>query len=572
MGRLILNRYSVTGLKKSLAAGASLGVMASAAFGQVSAPDAPLELKSDYLGYSAGVSARVGYSDNINLSSTDPDDEIFLSTMFTGGAIVSTPRVTAIALADLDFSYLTDQSDFRVNQNIGATSTFTAADNWLYFDLSGSSTRQIAGDNARFSGNVNAARNQRVDVHSYSASPYVFHRMANDSSVELRYRFSQVFIGDGANNISTFAGLPLDDTVTHEALASYESGKTFDRARIRLTAYGSETTENTSPFLVPLNGSIQQFSEFKYQQGSVLGEGSFALTPRFALSGAVGYDEVDPEDAAALFFSADELSGFFWRAGFTARPGPRSNVRIEYGDRYGDGYIDADLSYQVSSRFRMTAGAGRTFRTRAQSITSQFRSTQRQTLDFADRLREGGEQSARGLIDAANFASNNIGGQASQTSGIAVSDYVNAGLQGKFSRTDIGAFAFYSDDNFGFRQTETYGLRANLKRRMSRRLDGYANVAWRHADTSIDVSSCLATPGVFGLDVNNPLFDPAASCAALITENGDTDTIIGRIGAGYRVYENASAFVEYARTERLSSSSQLEYDENTLLLGITLDF
>ncbi len=549
--------------KKALLASIGLGVFATAALAQVASPDAPLKMQTDYFGYAASMSVRAGYSDNINLQrSALKDDEYILSTLFSGGAIYSTNRVTALIMGDLDFSYLLDAGDFNVNQNIGATSTFTVADNWLYVDLSGSTSRQLLGDNARFSGNINAGRNQRTNVHSYTASPYVFHQFADDSTAELRYRFSQVFVEEPQSFAAFLNGNSVNDSTTQEVLAQYDTGRKIDRLRLRLTAFGSDTTED----------GVSIFPDIGYRQGFLSADAQVSLTDRFALSGGVGYDEVETQGAATLFFNDADLSGFFWRAGFTAKPGPRSSIRLEYGERYGDDFIDASMNYQISQRFVFSAGASRSFRTRAQSVTSQFRTTQREALEFADRLREGQELSARTIIEAANWyaASRDFG--RSQTTGVAVSDSASAGLTGDFGRTELGVSAIYSDDNFGYRQIEGFGGSFNLRHRLARKLTGYGSVNFRRTDTSFDQATCVANPLIFGLDTTDPMFNATADCASLALDNGITNTIIGRVGASYRLYENASVFVEASHTERFSKNTLLEYNENNLLAGITLDF
>ncbi|PQA89006.1 hypothetical protein [Hyphococcus luteus] len=563
MGQQRKKPNKMSRVKKTLLASAATAGFAGAALAQVTNPTAPLKMQTDYFGYSAGVSARAGYSDNINLQrGALKKDEFFLSTLFTGGAIVSTPRVTGLILGDLDFSYLLNQGDFRVSQNIAATSTFTAVDNWLYFDLSGSTTRQLVGDNARFSGNINAARNQQANVHTYSASPYIFRQNSDESTTELRYRYSQVFVDDQKSLSSLLFGSSIQDSVTHEALAQYDTGRKFDQLHIRLTAYGSDTTED----------GVAPFPDFGYRQGSLSASAQYALSSRFALSGGVGYDEIENQGASALFFSDSDLSGFFWRAGFSAQPGARSSIRLEYGQRYGDDFIDADARYQISRRFLFTASASRSFRTRAQFATSRFRSTQRGALEFADRLRAGDELDARSVIEAANWYARGQSSGLSQTNGVTVSNNASAGLVGSFDRTELSFRGYYSDDDFGYRQVESIGGGLDLRRRVTRKLTGYGSVTYRRIDTVFDPATCEANPLVFGFDPTDPAFDAMTDCADLAANNGVTNTVVGRLGASYRLYENASVFVEGSHTERFAPNPDLEYAENSILAGITLDF
>ncbi|NNE41235.1 MAG: hypothetical protein HKN14_10000 [Marinicaulis sp.] len=556
------NRYSRRGLKNALLAGVFTGLTISTAIAQGDDQGVPLKMRSSYLGYAAGVSTQVTYTDNINLSRDGfKDGELITSAIFSGGAIFSTPRVTGLVLGDLDFSFLVDSGEFQVSQDIGATSTFTAADNWLYFDLSGQTSRQLLGEGARFARNINTGRSQQVNVHSYAASPYIYHQMADRSAVELRYRFSQLFVPDSAN-FNSIGGGALSDAATHEATASYESGAKFDRFRFGVTGYANETRENG-------RGSS---SDFDYQQAAVSANAQVALSTKFSLSGAFGYDEIDTENAASRFFNDDDLSGVFWRAGFIATPNRRSRIRLEYGQRYDDDFIDADVFYELSQRLAFSAGASRQFVTRAQGINAQFRGVQTQTLDFADRLRAGQELSPAQVIESANRFSSTLSNRSSTTIGVAVRDNAFAALVGSYGRNSISLSGRYSDSDFGFRQVQTHGASLEFTREISRRTSANAGIDWCYLDSTIDGPTCLAVPFAFGLDPLDPMFDPVTQCASLVANNGISDTFIGRVGASHRLYQNVSAFAELAHSKRFSENVLLEYDETSATVGLKLDF
>ena len=550
-------------LRTALLVGAA-SALASGAIAQVGGglggAGAPLRMRSDYFGYAASVSPRVGYSDNIELAPDGLEESTaLLSTFFSASAIYSTKRFTGLINSDIDLTYRTDNDDFSVNQNVGGAGTFTLADNALYLDIAGSTSRQLVGDNARFSQNLSAARSQRADVHTYSVSPYVYHEFADASSAQLRYRFSEVFIDDDRAGANPFSGDFLNDSRSHEVLASYNTGSRFQRIRVALSGYGNRTVED---------GSVV-FPRFEYEQGTVTGEAQVALSSSFFLSGAVGYDEIDT-DTVPDFFDDDELSGVFWRAGFTARPGRRSTVRAEYGRRYDDDFIDASLTYDITSRLTLTAGAGQRFETRAQQVNAQFIDQQRSILEFADRLREGAELDPGAVIGVANrFAYRTTN---AQTAGIGVSKVAYAQLRGAYERTEISLIANYQDTDFGFRRNETVTADLNVRRELSRRLTGYGGVFWRRSDTDIDQATCVTSPFLFGFDVNDPLFDPVAACLGFALGNGRTNTVGARVGAAYRLYQNLSMFAEYSHTKRFADFDLLEYDENTVLGGLTLEF
>lgn len=559
----ILKHKTRGGLAVALCAGVSVAALTSFATAQRLNADPPLRLTSDYFGYAASVAGRVAYSDNIRLAPDGfEEDEFIASTVFSGGAITSTNRFTGLIIGDLDLSYLIDSEDFNISQNVAGVGTATIAENWLYFDISGQTSRQLVGDNARFASNINSARSQQANVHSYAASPYLYRLRADGSSVTLRYRFSQVFIDDSESVFGAIDEDFLNDSRSHEVIAQYDSGAKFNKVRFTLSAYGNDTTEDGSGVL----------PEFGYQHGAVEGQIEIPLTDKFSVSGAVGYDDLETDDAASLFFDDEELSGVFWRAGFTARPNRKTIARVEYGRRFDDEFIDAAISYQVSPRINLSAGANRSFTSRARSIDARFRETQLATLNYADLLRQGEALSPRRVINAANQYSTLFSGINAQTVGVGVVDSAFATVDGDFGRTRVALRGAYSDSDFGFRDIEAFTARGTITRDLTRHLTGYVGMNFRHADSNVDQATCEANPTVFGLDAFDPMFDPVASCASFIAANGVTNTLSGIIGADYRFYENVSFFAEYSHTERWSDVSLLEYSENFAFAGVRLDF
>ncbi len=553
-----LPRRAKAALLATSAAVCVIGAAAAVAQEQDAGPQAQLRFRNDYFGYGLSVGPRATYTDNINLSSgANKEDEVAASIAANGSAIWSSNRITAIIDGSLDVSYLVDAGDIVASQDVGAAATLTVAENLFYVDAAGSSSRQLAGENARFSRNINSGRAQRVNVHNVSLSPYLNHRFDDGSAVEVRYRISQVFIANDANAFGTSFN---NDSRTQEAIASYQTGERFDRVKVGLTAYGNKTREYGSSVL----------EDFDFEQATGLAEGQFAVTERFALSGAVGYDEVDTT-APAQFIPADRLSGFFWRAGFRARPGRRTDIRLEYGKRYDDDFIDANISYDLSNRLNFSASAGRSFRTRAQAVTTQYEALQRRTLDFVERLREGETGDAEGIIDA--LTRSNRQQFSAQNIGFGIANDANARLSALLgARSTASLYSYYNDTDFSFRQITTYGGGLGATHQLSRRLSAFGDLFYRYVDSTIDLPSCLADPRLFGLDINFPGFDPALECAALIAQEGVTNTVGGRIGASYRLARNASVFGEYSHTQRYSVNPLLEYGENTFTAGLQVEF
>lgn len=525
---------------------------------QQAGPQASLQFRNDYFGYGLAVGPRVSYTDNIALAPDGlRDDEFAAGVAANGSAIYSTNRFTGIIDGSLDVSYLTNQSELVASQDVGAVGTATIADNLFYVDVGASSSRQLAGENARFTQNVNAGRNQRVNVHNVAASPYFNRRFANGSAAELRYRFSQVYIDPNQSNLAnpSFSR----NSRTQEVVATYDSGNAFDRLDVTLTAYGNRTRDY----------GAQLLQDYEYEQGTLQGDLQFALTDRFALAGTIGYDDVDTT-APATFIPEDQLTGVFWNAGFHARPGRKTDILIKYGQRYDDDFIDGTIRYDISERVTFSATAARTFQTRAQTIATQYQALQRRTLDFVEALRAGGGGDASGVVDAMTRVARQR--LSAQQIGLGVSNNVNASLAGDFGRTKVGIQANYHDTDYGFRQIETIGAGLSAQRALSRRMAAYTNVFYRRVDSGADVASCIADPTLFGFDVTIPGFDAMTACDSLVGFQGRTSTVGGRVGIAYRLYKNVSAFGEYGHAQRFSPNAALEYGENSVTAGLQVEF
>jgi len=516
----------------------------------------PLSFKTDYYGYAASVSPRIGYSDNINLLPEDFEEGQTIATMaLAGSAILASRRFTGIVSGSLDVSQFIENGDTFANQSIGGIGTAELVEDLLYFDVGGSTSRQLVGDAARFSFNINAGQNQRVNVHSISASPYLNRQFEDESLVELRYRFTQVFVGQDDN---LRAGI-LNDSQTQEVRALYNTGDKFGRLTVAAVAFGSRTEETGSIFA----------PEFEVEQGTLMGEFQYELNSRLALTGAVGLDELR-SDAPPGVVPADELSGVFWRAGFRAQPGRRTDVRLEYSRRYDDDFVEADVNYRISRRLAFNARASRVFLTRAQALNSQINVQQRNALEFAEALRDGAALSPEGVVNTAAGLNNLF--FAAQTVGIGASNRASAGLTALYDRTQFTANVSYFDEDFGFRRTEGVNFSVGGQRQVSRLLSIYGNVFYQTFDGSVDPTTCIANPEFFGFDATVPGFDAAAACSRIAAGGGGLETIGGRVGGSYRFYRNLSVFAEYAHTRRPEDEFGLGFTENFAQAGVTLAF
>lgn len=539
--------------------GASLAALAAAtlagpAAAQVGADAPDPRVRSEFLGYAVSISPRLIYSDNIFLESKgNENDELIPSLLVSGSVVYASQRLTGIVTGSVDGSWFTQDKDLVLNQDVGAAGTATVVDNLFYVDASASTSRQLVGDQAAFSNNINAARGDRTNVYTATVSPYTLHKFANGSEAELRYRRSQLWVDDDF----------INDSSSDEGLARLSSGPLFNRLKFAGLAYGRSTRDKGGPG-VP---------DFKFKQATGAGRADFSLTDEFALTGTVGYDEIDTDNANG-FFDDDQLSGVFWNAGFIFDPNRRTHLRATYGKRYDDDFIEAEASYQMTPRIGMTAGASRTLQTRATGITSLLDNATANALAYAGQLRDlqaSGMTPREIALAAGNYAAVSYG-LPSQTVGVGPVDSAYATITANMTRTDLVMSARYDSSNFGFQTIDTVTGQIQLVRRLSRRFQLYSNAVYRYANTDLSPQACLGSIGSF---LNDPTLTPAqiaTLCADPSNLSRWSNTVSATVGLQYQISRHVAAYGQYIRTNRWADNPLDEYVENAAIVGVRLEY
>ncbi len=93
--------------------------------------------------------------------------------------------------------------------------------------------------------------------------------------------------------------------------------------------------------------------------------GQYPIMRQFSLLGSVGYETIDTNSLN------DDPDGALWYVGFFTRPGPKTELRLTYGERYGEPDINGSLTYRITPRL--------TFQS---SYTHVLETTQRQFSSF----------------------------------------------------------------------------------------------------------------------------------------------------------------------------------------------
>ncbi len=227
------------------------------------------------------------------------------------------------------------------------------------------------------------SRDGAVEVYSAYAGPTVTAN-AGPVTATAAYRLGYVAIDD-----DSLAGGPredFDDAVAHSAMASVTMAP--GRLPFGVTVSGGWTrTDSDGPF------------EHEFEGRHVRGEVLVPLGPNFALTGGVGYEDIE---SSQLDFARDangvplldaagrpipdsnrprlrtlDLSGTYYDGGFIWRPSSRTEVQAHAGRRYGGTTVVGSLSHQTSEHAGVTATVFDTVETFSNSLVSNLSSMPR---------------------------------------------------------------------------------------------------------------------------------------------------------------------------------------------------
>ena len=262
------------------------------------------------------VEARMTFTDNVGLTR---DKRADLVTQIIPGVSVSRSGRRIRLLADYDLQnlfYLRDGGRNSTYHQLALDGNAEVLRDLLFVDAR-ADVRQSAGNLLQpFSAdNVNATGNIE-NVRSYSVSPYLTQRLGTFAFAEARYTRSQV---------STEFANAADGT-TDSVFARLSSGTRFSDLSWGLTASQSKSdyAERTDI----------ESREVAADLGTVLGR-------QFRVFGTVGYEE------NKFLLTTRDPSDRFWRAGLGWAPSSRTKIEGSVGERFFGRTYALDASYRA---------------------------------------------------------------------------------------------------------------------------------------------------------------------------------------------------------------------------------
>ena len=189
--------------------------------------------------------------------------------------------------------------------------------NRLFIETDSSISQQLSDGQGLVSQNQRSRNGNRSDVTRYRVGPRLQERFGQWLNAELEYTFDSVSFSDDTSNNTGGA---------RNALSG--SGNNSDEQRIDLQLSSGAKIART-PIRFAFESREVEFEDgSKDEFRSVEGEVSYVFSRKFIATFTTGADFND------FRTTRGNNDGFYWTAGGTWRPTPRTNIEGEWGDRF----------------------------------------------------------------------------------------------------------------------------------------------------------------------------------------------------------------------------------------------
>jgi uncharacterized protein (PEP-CTERM system associated) len=485
---------------------ALLPVVALLAFAEAIAPAGAANIRVQ-----KNTGFEVTLTDNLNLEPDDRADNALILSPFVGfNAQGDGDRV------DFAFNYrltmdtiLSKDNDVNIRNDFIGFGSAELIEDMLFVDVTGSASQPLIDPGGRTSSSPSVGRESRTQVVAGSFSPYLLNNFGGVAESELRYRYSYTFVGRDQ----------IGDSTTNFGLARLSTGRRFTAIRLDAIAEGEVTdAENET-------GDIDR-TTFRLN-------GQYPIMRQLSLLGSVGYETIDTNSLN------DDPDGALWYAGFFTRPGPKTELRLTYGERYGEPDINSDLTYRITPRL--------TFRS---TYTHVLETTQRQLSNFQLALNERNE-----LVDPITNLPVDITdpGFGLRTEAYTANRFQSS-LVGNYERNTVSLVGSHEEREYDIRPNERYiSARLGWTRRLSPYTNLFAGVGWRRTEIDGDTTT-PSTGTLFG------------------TTAPESDTYSGRIALLQTLAKDVFGNVSFGHTTRVADRASDEYTENSLTFGVRIVF
>ena len=240
------------------------------------------------------VTVRETFSDNINLSATDPEHD-FVTDISPGFTLNGTGRRFFLnVFYNLQYlDYARDTAEDTFNNQFQLVGNGEVVQDLFFIDLRGSVRQSIITNRANTPNSTISASDNLTDTYSAVISPYLLHRFGSFMDGEARYTYSRVDNSTGRSGSESNA-----------ALLDFKSGTQFQTV-----------TWNT--FYRGYRENPELGQTITFQRAEI--NGRYHFNRKVALLFGTGY-----EDNEFFTLKTESTSAVTWLAGLSLTPNPRT--------------------------------------------------------------------------------------------------------------------------------------------------------------------------------------------------------------------------------------------------------
>ncbi len=391
-----------------------------------------------------------------------------------------------------------DQDDFA--QFLIGNSTVEILPRHLFLDAQAAIQEAIVNNREQFSATGVTDISNRLNVSTVNLAPSLRHRFGSVADGEVRYLFS-------ATQTDTHG---VADSVSNGGSVKLTSGKSFQTLPWEATAQILKSSRSNG-----LPDVDERRADLDLQ---------YVFTSSFRLLAGIGYEKI--KDLTLV----DQPDGVTWKAGFEYGGDRRTTLSATFGRRYGEDALDANLSYKLGGRSKLTLSY-------EQQATNGHRLIS-DNLGFLS-VDESGvlvdERSGLPFVvnnDAFSFESRTFR-----------RDTLNLAFKAERRRNDftLSGLVEARDNQAVEGREKVWSLAGEWERRLSRRLTSNLSATYRNTD--------------FG------------------TSDGRRDVLyVCQAGLRYDVYGNIRANLQYLFTKRDSNFDDSDLVENAVSVGVLASF
>ncbi len=460
------------------------------------------------------VDVSESYTDNVRAVSEGAEADLITETQAGANFFADGNRLDLnLDLAAINESHLDTNGLNSTRPQILGIGSIELFKDHLFIDSSISLSETSTLRGGAISARDRSLPSNRTRQLLFDVAPRYEQRLGRWLDATLQYSHSESRFSEPSAGVTgvTIAGLPptgrVRDQKMDRASMLLDTGQHFSRISSQLE-FSSETNKRGSAKLT--EERVDLANEYR-------------LNRHVGLIARAGYEDVsDPDPSLAS-------TGPTWAIGAHLQPGPRLDFRTEIGRKYDASNVAANLTYEISSFYVLTA-----------SFEQAVRTQQEARLNRLNSLITGADG---GLIDPTTgiFRDPAATGFDLDNSSFR-EDLFRLGLTGTRGRNTVNFLVDLSNREFdqATAKEEQLDVRLNVRRRLQPKLTGSVGLNYSDVLTS-------RTPGT-----------------------GDT-RYQGDATLSYRLGEIFTSRVEYSHLQR-SSDAGRDTSENIVLLGLRAVF